>query len=653
MSLENPRWCVSTPRQSPRHRQHPHNTGIQIHTTMHTHSLRNLFTLAAIALAGFGCSSGTSTHTIGGTVTGLDSGELVLQLNGTATVTISQNGPFEFPVRIASDVAYDVVVASQPVRTLAALTNATGIATHAIADIQVQLEPGYQVSGVASGLDGPAVIQLNGADDLTLDADGSFAFPTLLANGAAYEVTIVQSAPSQTMQVYGAAGTVSGSDADDVVVRGRQWTLPATAGEHINPTGTDTSDPAVATSANGDTVVVWNDYDGSYNRIYLSERRDGVWTHPADLSDAFSLAGSDAYNPAVAISDTGDTVVTWQQYDGTEYQIYFSEYRAGTWTHPNDLSEHISVGGSYSNAPDVVVNGSGEALVYWRQYDGSIPRLYKSEYRAGSWTNPADIQDYVSLPTGQVYNSTAAIDADGNIMLFWSQYNGTQAPLYLSEYRNGAWTHPADAADTFSFVADAWELQAASNRNGTFTITWEGYDETQQHVYTAVYENGTWTQPADETQHISPAGTSCYDHVVCLADNGDVVISWIGYDGTEDRTYLCERRSGNWLVPADATDFISPNVVGHYPEYPQLACDTNGNTVLMWTGYDGSADFHYRSIYRNGTWTHPTDGADHLELTGTTYPWDLTIECDGVGNFAVAWMAYDGANDNLYFAEYR
>lgn len=79
-------------------------------------------------------------------------------------------------------------------------------------------EDGFTVGGSVSGLDGTLVLQNNGGDDVTLTQDGAFLFPTGLADGDAYAVTI-ESAPSgQTCSISNASGTIAAADVTDVSV---------------------------------------------------------------------------------------------------------------------------------------------------------------------------------------------------------------------------------------------------------------------------------------------------------------------------------------------------------------------------------------------------------------------------------------------------
>ncbi len=56
----------------------------------------------------------TGSYTIGGTVTGLVGGGLVLQNNGGDNLTVSANGAFTFPTSVSSGASYAVTVLTQP-----------------------------------------------------------------------------------------------------------------------------------------------------------------------------------------------------------------------------------------------------------------------------------------------------------------------------------------------------------------------------------------------------------------------------------------------------------------------------------------------------------------------------------------------------------
>lgn len=70
----------------------------------------------------------------------------------------------------------------------------------------------YAVGGSASGLNNTVVLQNNGGDDLSLSADGTYAFAAKVADGAAYSVTVKTQPTGQACSVANGSGTVSGAD---------------------------------------------------------------------------------------------------------------------------------------------------------------------------------------------------------------------------------------------------------------------------------------------------------------------------------------------------------------------------------------------------------------------------------------------------------
>ena len=63
------------------------------------------------------------------------------------------------------------------------------------------------------------VLSLNaGAQSLPVAADGAFTFPTGLANGASYAVTVGTQPTGQTCSVASGSGTISGANVTNVAV---------------------------------------------------------------------------------------------------------------------------------------------------------------------------------------------------------------------------------------------------------------------------------------------------------------------------------------------------------------------------------------------------------------------------------------------------
>ena len=81
------------------------------------------------------------------------------------------------------------------------------------------------------------------------------------------------------------------------------------------------------------------------------------------------------------MDNNGNAIIAWYQIDGTNYQIFKSEYRSGSWTHPSNLSDYISPDGTDAYGPTVAMDNNGNAIIVWYQMDGANYQIFKSEYR--------------------------------------------------------------------------------------------------------------------------------------------------------------------------------------------------------------------------------------------------------------------------------
>jgi hypothetical protein len=172
-------------------------------------------------------------------------------------------------------------------------------------------------------------------------------------------------------------GGGGGGDSKD----SKQWTYPSDLSDYISFDGWSAILPRVAMGNNGDAIIVWQQGGGNYHETFKSEYRAGNWTNPVNLNDHINPLDG-AINPLVAMDDNGEAVIVWTQLDENyNAQVFKSEYRNGSWTHPSGLSDNISPDGSFADFPQVAVDKNGNAIIVWYQNAGSSFHIFKSEYR--------------------------------------------------------------------------------------------------------------------------------------------------------------------------------------------------------------------------------------------------------------------------------
>jgi hypothetical protein len=169
-----------------------------------------VLTLTALFIA---CSGGGVNQAAGiilGTVTtGLGAGKslTLVQSIDADTITITANGNYQFHPSYSS--SYNVLVSRQPTDQTCALANASGALVYGhtppvqVTCVNSAITIGGTISGLATGES--AQLRNNGTDLLVVSANGSFTFPTPVAAGANYYVTVLSPERCTKANEYGVA----------------------------------------------------------------------------------------------------------------------------------------------------------------------------------------------------------------------------------------------------------------------------------------------------------------------------------------------------------------------------------------------------------------------------------------------------------------
>lgn len=142
-------------------------------------------------------------YTVGGTITGLDKSHSITLLdNGRNPLTLvgaGSNIKFAFKATVLSGAGYDVTISKQPADQVCTVTHGSGIVGSAdVNSVVVTCTIGYTIGGTITGLKTGQTVTFfnNSANELNVNGTDSgnvgFTFTTALANGASYNVTVIQ-----------------------------------------------------------------------------------------------------------------------------------------------------------------------------------------------------------------------------------------------------------------------------------------------------------------------------------------------------------------------------------------------------------------------------------------------------------------------------
>jgi hypothetical protein len=194
--------------------------------------------LMATMIAGLsGCDEGEKAApppppapplTVGGSVSGLAGGALVLQLKEADDLTVNVNGKFKFPKALKKGSAYAITVKTSPalpVKQTCTVTQGSGKIDKEVSNVAVACTTNsYAVGGTVSGLSGKIkgkgkglILALKDGKDVEITKNGNFLFPdTRLPDGSDYNVSI-QSTPTGHKCEIESIATAPDSDTMNIV----------------------------------------------------------------------------------------------------------------------------------------------------------------------------------------------------------------------------------------------------------------------------------------------------------------------------------------------------------------------------------------------------------------------------------------------------
>ena len=171
------------------------------------------------------------------------------------------------------------------------------------------------------------------------------------------------------------------------------------------------SSPVIAIDDTGAAVAAWRWSDGAFLVVQGAARsQEGVWGAPEVLSGP----GRSTSQPLLAMDADGNALVAWLRFNGswTAAQVV-SRPAGGSWGEARNLSER----GGNARRLDLAMNARGDAIVTWTQTLLTTGAdLYSSLRKSGTdrWARTQVTDDWYGL------EARVALDEQGNATAVWT-----------------------------------------------------------------------------------------------------------------------------------------------------------------------------------------------------------------------------------------
>ncbi len=309
-----------------------------------------------------------------------------------------------------------------------------------------------------------------------------------------------------------------------------------------------------------------------------------------------------------------------------------STVQANTITDSVSSTVNLSAVGeaAVSGEPEIAIDNQGNAIAVWTVYKNGYYIVQAStKSLTGTWTTPVDISaagSTASLPQ-------IAIDSLGNAIAVWSSSNGTDNINQASTKTfNGTWTKPVNLSAVEKYTYNHSYPRIAIDSRGNAIAVWNMFNNIIQASTKTL--TGTWTTPVD----ISASGQIPSPPQIAIDRLGNAIAVWQIYNGADNIIQASTKTLiGTWTTP------VNLSTAGQSADPPQIAIDSLGNAIAVWTRYGRTGD---KSIVQastktlTGNWTTPVN----LSAAGGDDS-NPQVAMDSLGNAIAVWLRYNGTNN--------
>jgi hypothetical protein len=293
---------------------------------------------------------------------------------------------------------------------------------------------------------------------------------------------------------------------------------------------------SVGMDALGNVVAAWSQLDGTRISVWGNHRAAaGTWSGARLLETMDELGRADG-NPRIGVSPQGDALVVWQASGGTVANrgIWTNRYSAGVgW---GTASQLVAVSGG--SAPDLAMDGNGNALMVWGQIETFSPTemymlIQAKHYQAGAWGGATQVAR--ELGANSVLSAPrVAVNATGSALVVWGQGD---ASIRANVSPSGAsWPAPA-IVKAPGGRAVASGLVAAIDGRGTTMIAW-AQNNAEGGADGLLATRSAQRSWSTMTQQPSIWG----DAFITMNEGGDALFLWTQYADNSTGTTVQARR---------------------------------------------------------------------------------------------------------------
>jgi hypothetical protein len=344
------------------------------------------------------------------------------------------------------------------------------------------------------------------------------------------------------------------------------------------------------------------------------------------------------FNTRIAVDASGNALAVWDQSDGIRLNIWVNRFTAAsnTWGSPV-LIETDNVSNAF--APQIAIDAEGNALAVWSQFDGATNNIWANRFTAASntWGVAVLIE---TDDAGHAGGQQIVIGGDGNALVVWSQDDGATTNLWTNRFTAGSNTW--GSAELIEINANqAFNPQIAVDANGNAVAVWVQSAGTGFSIWANRFTaaSNAWGSAG----LIDSTNARGEDPQIAMGPNGDAMVVWRQFDNIWANRFSAASNTWGNAVLIETEAGAAAN--------PQIAIDASGNAQAVWSQSDGTRSNIWANRFSaaSNTW----DSAVLIETNNAGAAAAPQVVIDGNDNAFAVWRQSDGTRDNIWAAQFN
>lgn len=220
----------------------------------------------------------------------------------------------------------------------------------------------------------------------------------------------------------------------------------------------------------GSTGGLLDEKNEFYEDIYISYRKNGVWTEPKNIGKPIN---TDYHDASIAISPDGSQIFVYK--DQNNGDILMSKFEQGKWSKPIDLGKNVNT--KYAET-SVSMTADGKTIYFTSNREGGLGGfdIYMSKMdKKGKWGEAVNLGPTINTPFEE---EAPFIHPDGRTLYFSSTGHSGMGgyDIFKSTMKSdGSWSEPENIGYPINTADDdIYFVLSADNKHGYYASEREG-----------------------------------------------------------------------------------------------------------------------------------------------------------------------------------